>query len=189
MSRSMVLIGTSLGGLGALTSVLSDLSASFPWPVAVVQHRSAEDSGVTLAGVLQQQCALPVDEVEDKDPIVGGRVFLAPPDYHLLVERDAFALSTEARVSLARPSIDVLFDSAVASFDGLLVALVLTGASVDGARGAARVKAHGGVVLVQDPATAESAIMPRATIAATAVDAVLPLAAMGAYLNRLAASR
>ncbi len=189
MGRGMLLIGTSLGGLDALGAVLGELSSSFPWPVAVVQHRSAEDSGITLATVLQQTCALPVDEVEDKDPIVAGRVYLAPPDYHLLVERDAFALSTEARVSLARPSIDVLFDSAAASFEGLLIALVLTGASFDGAHGATRVKARGGMVLVQDPDTAESAIMPRAAIAATKVDAVLPLAAMGPYLNRLAASR
>lgn len=186
---SMVLIGTSLGGLEALAAVLGALSSSFPWPVVIVQHRSAEDSGNTLTAILQHRCALPVCEAEDKDPILGGRVYVAPSDYHLLVERDTFALSTEARVSLARPSIDVLFDSAAASFDGQLVGVVLTGASFDGARGAARVKAVGGVVLVQDPRTAESPVMPEAAIAAVNVDAVLPLAAIGERLNRLAATR
>lgn len=187
MARTLVLVGASLGGLDALVAVLGSLAPAFPWPVAVVQHRSAEDSGDTFGAALQQACPLPVYEVEDKDPIVDGRVYLGPPDYHLLVERDAFALSTEARVSLARPSIDVLFDSAVASFEGSLIAVVLTGSSSDGARGAARVKGAGGVVLVQDPTTAESPVMPRAAIAAMSPDVVLPLGAIGEHLNRLAA--
>lgn len=189
MARSLVVVGTSLGGFDALVSVLSSLSAGFPWPLAIVQHRSAEDVASTLPTMLQRRCALPVREVEDKDEIIDGHVNVAPPDYHLLVDRGGFSLSTEARVSLARPSIDVLFDSAAAAFGASVVAVVLTGASSDGAYGAARVKASGGVVLVQDPATAESKVMPLAAIAAAAVDQIIPLAAMGAYLNRLAASR
>lgn len=189
MGREVVVIGASLGGLDALRVLLSALSASFPWPLAIVQHRSAEDVADTLPNLLQRRCALPVREAEDKDPMIDGHVYVAPPDYHLLIERGAFALSTEARVSLARPSIDVLFDSAVAAFGASVVAVVLTGASADGARGAALVKARGGTLLVQDPATAESGVMPLAAIAAAPADRVLPLAALGEYLNRLAAMR
>lgn len=189
MGREVVVIGASLGGVDALGELLSALSASFPWPLAIVQHRSAEDVADTLAQMLQRRCALPVHEAEDKDPMIDGHVYVAPPDYHLLVDRSAFALSTEARVSLARPSIDVLFDSAAASFGSSVVAVVLTGSSADGAHGARLVKARGGTLLVQDPATAESRVMPLAAIAAAPPDRVLPLAALGEHLNRLAAMR
>lgn len=189
MGRAVVVIGASLGGLDALGVLLSALSASFPWPLAIVQHRSAEDVADTLPLILQRRCALPVREAEDKDPMLDGHVYVAPPDYHLLVERAALALSTEARVSLARPSIDVLFDSAVAAFGASVVAVVLTGASADGAQGARLVKARGGTLLVQDPKTAESGVMPLAAIAAAKPDRVLPLVALGEYLNRLAAMR
>lgn len=189
MPRALVVVGASLGGLDALEVLLAQLTPNFPWAIALVQHRSVEDVHDTLATTLQRRCSLPVREAEDKDPIVDGRVYVAPADYHLLVDDRAFALSTEARVSYARPSIDVLFDSAAAAFGANVVAVVLTGASADGAYGARRVKGEGGVVLVQDPATAESRVMPDAAIAATTPDAVLPLQALGAHLNRLAASR
>ncbi len=188
MKRALVVLGASLGGLDALRTMLSALSTSFPWPLVIAQHRSSEDVSDMLPLMLQRTCPLPVSEVEDKDPILGGHVYIAPPDYHLLIEQGAFALSTEARVSHARPSIDVLFDSAAAAYGPRVVAVVLTGASADGARGAARVKAAGGMLLVQDPATAESPTMPLAAIAAAAADVVLPIEALGAYLDRLAES-
>ncbi len=186
---ALVVIGTSLGGLHALQSVLGGLGATFPWPVAIVQHRSAEDIDDTLAVILQRHCVLPVREVEDKDPIEPGRVYLGPSDYHLLVEADGFALSTEGRVTFARPSIDVLFESAAAVFGRMVVAVVLTGASSDGAAGVVSVKAAGGRVLVQDPLTADSAVMPRAAIATRRVDEILPLATIGSRLNQLVQQR
>jgi two-component system chemotaxis response regulator CheB len=186
MKRALVVLGASLGGLDALRTMLAALSTSFPWPLVIAQHRSSEDVSDMLPLMLQRTCPLPVREVEDKDPILGGHVYIAPPDYHLLIEQGAFALSTEAKVSYARPSIDVLFDSAAAAYGARVVAVVLTGASADGAQGAARVKAAGGMLLVQDPATAESPTMPLAAIAAAAADAVLPIEALGAYLDRLA---
>ena len=154
--------------------------------MAIVQHRSSEDVIDTLQTLLQQSCALPVREVEDKEPMLDGVVYVAPSDYHLLVGHDGFALSTDAKVNFARPCIDVLLDSAVALCASSLVAVILTGASADGAVGATRVKAKGGTVIVQDPETAESPLMPRSTIAAVIPDAVLPLAEIGAALNRLA---
>lgn len=189
MPRDLVVVGASLGGLSALEVLLGGLSEGFPWPVAIVQHRSAEDINDTLPVVLQRRCALPVAEVEDKDPIEPGRVYVGPPDYHLLIEAGTFALSTEARVISARPSIDVFFDSAAAVCGARVVAVVLTGASADGAQGSARVKARGGTLIVQDPAGAESPVMPRAAIAAAKADHVLPLTEIAPTLNLLAASR
>jgi two-component system chemotaxis response regulator CheB len=182
----MVVVGASMGGLAALQCILRDLSAGFPWPVAIVQHRSVDDIVDSLSLVLQQSSALPVREVDDKDPIVDGVVYIGPSDYHLLVGPEGFSLSTDAKVNFARPCVDVLIESAVALCASSLVAVILTGASVDGAAGAARVKAEGGTLVVQDPATAESPLMPRAAISAAVPDQILPLAEIGPYLNRLA---
>ena len=180
----IVVVGTSLGGLAALKLVLGGLPAGFPLPVAVVQHRSAEES--LLAALLQGHCALPVAEANDKDRIIAGRVYLAPADYHLLVDVGHFALSTDARVCYARPSIDVLFESAADVYRDRVIGVILTGASSDGALGAARIKKLGGRVVAQDPATAESPVMPRAAINAGVVSEVLLLSDIALYLSRAA---
>ena len=116
---------------------------------------------------------------------MAGRVYLAPRDYHLLVERGHFALSTEAPVYFARPSIDVLFESAADAYGEGVVGVVLTGANGDGARGLARIKAAGGLAVVQEPATARAPEMPSAAIEAADVDRVLPLPEIAAFLNGL----
>ncbi len=170
----LIVVGTSLGGLNALTHILSQLPATFSTPLAVVQHRH-RDSEHLLVNLLQSSSRLPVFEIEDKLPIQPGAIYLAPADYHVLVERDHFALSVDAQVLHARPSIDVLFDSAADSYGPSLLGLILTGASHDGAHGLKSIKAAGGLALVQDPATAECAIMPAAAIAATRVDYVVQL--------------
>jgi two-component system, chemotaxis family, protein-glutamate methylesterase/glutaminase len=170
----LIAVGASLGGLQAVETLLSGLPQDFPVPVAVVQHRRA-DAGDRLRVILQRHTTLRVREPHDKEAVLPGRVYLAPPDYHLLVEGTAFTLSTEGPVSYARPSIDVLLDSASDAYGAGLIGVILTGANHDGAYGAKRVKERGGLVLVQDPATAESAVMPRAAISATQVDYVLPL--------------
>lgn len=179
----VVVIGTSLGGMRALQLVLGGLANDFPLPVAVVQHRGTETAQSQLAPLLQLYSALPISEAEDKQPFQGGRVYLAPPDYHLLVGDGRLALSVDERVQHARPSIDVLFESAADTYREGVQAVVLTGASADGALGAQRVKRHGGTVVAQDPKTAEAPAMPRAAIAAGAVDCVLPLPEIAAYLN------
>ena len=164
--------------------LLPGLAEDFPWAVVVVQHRSKEP-GSELCRYLQRCCRRNVSEPEDKEPIMTGRVYLAPRDYHLLVERGNFALSTEAPVYFARPSIDVLFESAADAYRDLAVGVILTGANRDGARGLARIKSSGGRAVVQEPQGAESRAMPEAAIAATEVDRVLPLAGIAAYLNEL----
>ena len=189
MSRAslpkIVVVGTSLGGMQALEVVLRGLMPDFPLPIAVVQHRSAEWDGQRshLARLLQLHTALPVVEASDKDPLDGGRVYLAPPDYHLLVDDGRLALSIDARVCHARPSIDVLFESAADAYREGVLAVLMTGASADGTTGALRIKKRGGTVVAQDPRTAESPIMPQAAIAAGVVDRVLPLEEIAPYLN------
>jgi two-component system chemotaxis response regulator CheB len=183
-AERIVVVGTSTGGLAAMQVLLPALAEDFPWPVVVVQHRSREP-GSELCKFLRRCCRWSVLEPEDKEPIRAGHVYLAPRDYHLLVERGNFALSTEAPVYFARPSIDVLFESAADAYGEHVVGVVLTGANVDGARGLSRIRAAGGLAVAQDPATARAPEMPLAAIAAAAVDRVLPLQEIAPFLNEL----
>jgi two-component system chemotaxis response regulator CheB len=178
-------VGTSLGGLHAITTMLRAIPSNLPVPILIVQHRgTASDEG--LVTVLQDQTALKVVEAEDKVPLAAGTVYVAAPDYHLLVEAPGeVALSTDAPHRSARPSIDVLFETAAEAYGAGVLGVLLTGASADGASGLARIKALGGRAIVQDPATAECATMPAAGIAAAAVDYILPLESIGEYLVTL----
>lgn len=181
MKYALVVIGASLGGLQALRVILSALPAGFRLPVAVVQHRSPA-AGAPLQFVLQEACALKVQEIEDKQAIAPGVVQLAPPDYHLLVEDDHFALSLEAPVRYARPAIDLLFETAARCFGPQLVGVVLTGTGDDGAQGLAAIQCHGGLALIESPQTAQAAAMPTAATAATSGAIELELARIGPYL-------
>jgi two-component system chemotaxis response regulator CheB len=183
LTFEIIVVGTSYGGLAALQTVLPALARDFPLPVVIVQHRGKDSDN--LCEFLQRHSALPLSEPNDKEAIAPGRVYLAPRDYHLLIERDGFALSTEAPVGYARPSVNVLFESAAEVYQQHVVGVVLTGANTDGARGLAKIKAHGGLCVVEDPAGAASRGMPQAAIDATAVDAVLPLPEIAPYLNQL----
>lgn len=178
---AIVAIGCSLGGYNALNVILRALPRDYPLPVAIVQHRGVDVD--LLAPALQELSALPVREAEDKEPIVPGCVYVAPADYHLLIDAGRFALSTDAKVLSARPSIDMLFESAADAYQERVIAVVLTGASKDGAAGAARVKKKGGIVVVQDPATAEARLMPQAAVQACAVDRVLNLNGIASFLQ------
>ncbi|MCU0526792.1 MAG: chemotaxis protein CheB [Elainella sp. Prado103] len=180
----LIVIGTSLGGLTALPVLLQTLSPALSTPIAIVQHRH-RDSRSGLLDFLQPYTTLSLREVEDKDPIQPRTIYLAPADYHLLVESHQFALSIDEPVSFARPSIDVLFETAAESFGKEAIGVILTGANQDGAQGAATLKAQGGTVIIQDPTTAESPIMPAAVQANTSVDWVLPLTQIGSCLNHL----
>jgi two-component system chemotaxis response regulator CheB len=182
----ILVIGASLGGLRALTTLLAQLPVDFALPIVIAQHRHS-DSEDRLAAFLRGHSPLAVREAEDKQPIVGGRVYLAPADYHLLVDRGSLALSTEAPVLSARPSIDVLFETAADAYGSHTIGLILTGASDDGARGLARIRQRGGLALVQDPSTAECAVMPLAAIAATHTEHVLPLEKIAPFVIRICA--
>lgn len=183
----LVAVGGSLGGMSALQIILGALPDSFPLPIAVVLHRY-KTSNEALPAFLRRAGKLPVVDVDDKLRIRGGQVYLAPADYHLLVEKGMFSLSVDDRVSYSRPSIDVLFESAADAYRDKLVAVVLTGSNSDGARGAKRVKARGGFLVVQDPRTAEAPQMPQAAIDEARVDRILPLERIGPFLVELCGS-
>jgi two-component system chemotaxis response regulator CheB len=178
---SLVAIGASLGGLHALRTLLRGVPADLPVSVAIVQHRRADPES-RLLSLLAKECALPVIEPEDKLPLEPGHVYLAPSDYHLLVERGRLALSVDPPVQFARPSIDVLFESVADAYGPAALGVMLTSSSADGAAGAEAIKRAGGRVLVQDPETAESPIGPRAVLTRTAVDGVFPLEGIAAAL-------
>ncbi len=179
----LVAVGASWGGPEALGQLLGQLRPDFATPVVVVQHRGPSAPEGAMSGYLAGWCALRILDAEDKDRLEPGHVYLAPPDYHLLVDGDSLALSLEAPVAYSRPSVDVLFESCADCFGPDLVAVVLTGANSDGSRGVVKVRAAGGRVLVQDPAEAERPEMPMAAIATGAVDEVLDLMGLAIRLN------
>jgi two-component system, chemotaxis family, protein-glutamate methylesterase/glutaminase len=162
----LVVIGTSWGGLDALRRILSALPAQLDAAVVVTQHRAPESHPSAFRDLLASATPLVVREAVDKEELRPGTVFVAAPDYHLLVEGTSLALSTEEPVMHARPSIDVLFETAAESYRERCVGVVLTGANADGARGLARVAELGGLAVVQDPAGSERDEMPRAALAA-----------------------
>jgi two-component system, chemotaxis family, protein-glutamate methylesterase/glutaminase len=180
-SPQLIVIGCSLGGMKALQTIFSALTPEFCVPVAIVQHRhKASNEG--LPSFFRRVTNLRVVDVEDKQWIKPGYVYLAPADYHLLVEKGSFSLSVDVPVAHSRPSIDVMFESAADAYRDRLLGIVLTGANADGAQGAQQIKKHGGMVIVQDPATAEAPAMPQATVDAVRVDRILPLERIGPFL-------
>lgn len=177
-----VVLGCSAGGLEVLRLILPGLPAGFPLPVVVVAHTSP-DSGGLLAELLSHCCALPVRIAEDKAPVEGGIIHVAPPGYHLLIEHNlSFALSVDAKVCNVRPAIDVLFAAAAEAFAGRLAGVLLTGANEDGRAGLAAIRALGGLTIAQDPDTAAADTMPRSAIDAGVVDHVLAPGAIAGFL-------
>jgi two-component system chemotaxis response regulator CheB len=182
----LAVVGTSWGGLAALRTLVAGLPESFTMALTIVQHRH-KDSDHLLRTLLQERAALEVCEVEDKMPVEHGRIYVAPPDYHTLVEPGHFSLSTEAPVRYSRPSIDVTFSSAAGSYGHRTVGIVLTGANTDGAEGLRQISDRGGMALVQDPSTAESPTMPAAAAKAVPRARVMPLPELVAFLRELPA--
>ncbi len=180
-----VVIGVSAGGLDALSTLLPALPATFGLPVIVCQH-VREDAEGYLIEHLGAKCRIRVAEAEEKQGIEPGCVYIAPPGYHLLVELDkTFSLSVDLRVNYARPSVDVLFESAADAYLGKLVGVILTGANSDGSKGLRKIKECGGLTIVQDPESAYANAMPRAAIQETQPDHILPLEKIGPFLAGL----
>jgi two-component system, chemotaxis family, protein-glutamate methylesterase/glutaminase len=183
----LIVIGCSLGGMNALQTIFSSLTDEFCVPIAVVQHRH-KASNESLPAYFRRESHLCVVDAEDKQPIAPACIYLAPANYHLLVERGFFSLSVDAAVGFSRPSIDVLFESAADAYRENLAGVVLTGANADGAQGAQKLKRRGGFLVVQDPATAEAPTMPQAVIDSARVDRILPLDRIGPFLVELCRS-
>ena len=163
MGYELVVIGTSWGGLNAIRRVLKSLPGDFDLPIVIVQHRH-RDSSEMLVGLLQEHTPFEVSEVEDKAELKPGCIYIAPADYHVLVERGHLALSTEEPFRYSRPSIDVTFESAADVYGRKTIGVIMTGANDDGSRGLKRIADRGGRAIVQDPRTAESPVMPNAAI-------------------------
>lgn len=159
-----IVIGTSAGGLFVLFDLLKQLPADYPIPLIVVQHR-AKDQRDLLEEILQSRCRIRIRQAEEKEKINAGNVYIAPPDYHLLIENDyTLSLSADAHVRYSRPSIDVLFESAAFAYGAALIGIILTGANSDGAAGLTTIKKEGGLTIAQDPKEAAFPMMPEAAI-------------------------
>jgi two-component system, chemotaxis family, protein-glutamate methylesterase/glutaminase len=184
VAYSIAVVGTSWGGLNALRELVGKLPANFRVPTVLVQHRHRQSDHL-LSTFLQERTTLAVAEVEDKMPIEPGALFIAPADYHLLVDRGFFTLSTDPPVRYSRPSIDVTFYSAADAYGPATIGVILTGANSDGSRGLRRIFDRGGAAIVQDPSTAESPTMPSAAIRCVPEARVEPIARIAAMLAEL----
>ncbi|MBU3112900.1 chemotaxis protein CheB [Clostridium lacusfryxellense] len=185
MKIKALVIGASAGGLDAISTVISGLKEDFSVPILIVQHIGRHPSKY-MVKYLNDICNINVYEAEEKEKVLPGNAYIAPPNYHLLVEGDeTLSLTVEPKVNYARPSIDVLFDSAANVYGNGLIGIILTGANRDGSNGLKRIKELGGITIVQDPRTATSNTMPMAAIALTKVDYVLKLSEISNKLNEL----
>lgn len=179
----VVAVGASAGGLEAVGKILSALPGDFAPAVLVVIHVPPNRPSM-LAEIFSHRCVLPVQEADDKEPLLGGVVYLAPPDYHLLLEHErALALSRDPPIHFSRPSIDALFESVAESAGARSVGVLLTGASSDGAEGLRAIAAAGGLTAVEDPETAHVATMPRAGLARVRPDIVAEVAGIADWLR------
>jgi len=185
MKYTAIVIGVSAGGMNALGKILPVLPEDFPLPVIIVQHLSPQSDNYMIR-YFDNNSNIKVREAEEKEPVKPGVAYFAPPNYHLLIEQDhTFSLSTEGRVNYSRPSVDVLFESALDAYCSGLIGIILTGANNDGSRGLKRIKECGGLAIVQEPASAEVSAMPEAALKLTAVDYVLKLEEIAPLLVKL----
>jgi len=166
MNYEAVVLGVSSGGMNALKFIFAALPAGFTIPIIIVQHLSPRSDNEWIE-LLNENSNLTIKEADEKEKIESGNVYIAPSNYHLLIEKDrTFSLTIDERVNYARPSIDVLFETAAEAYKNKLIGIVLTGSSNDGAKGIKRIKECGGLAIIQDPETAESSYMPASAIAA-----------------------
>ncbi len=181
-----IVIGVSLGGMNALRELLANLKDEVSIPILIVQHLHARCDNY-LANYLDKFSNRNIKEAEEKEVITANNVYLAPANYHLIVEEDrTISLTTDDPVNYCRPSIDILFDSAAETYASKLIGIILTGANNDGTNGMKNIKKNGGLLVVQDPTTAEASTMPSSVITQTKVDYILSLKEISDLLNVIA---
>jgi len=184
-----VVIGVSTGGLKVIKAILSVLPSEFALSIIIVMHRHKETDGY-LERSLNDECKMQVKQADKKEEIKAGIVYVAPPNYHLLIEDDGtFSMSVEGPVNYARPSVDVVFESAAEVYGEGLIGVILTGANKDGSRGLKMIKKSGGLTIVQTPETSEAAEMSKSAMEAVKPDYVLPLIEIGRLLRKLESER
>jgi len=185
MKYEAIVIGVSSGGMITLNTILRHLPSDFALSIIIVQHQHPESDDF-IAKFLDAKCSLTVKQADEKESILPGVIYIAPPNYHLMIEEDrTFSLTIDKRVHYARPSIDILFETAADVFGEKLVGIILTGANKDGSHGLRKIKESGGLTIVQDPDTAEVDTMPKAAIASTKIDYILPLEKIGPFICTL----
>jgi two-component system, chemotaxis family, protein-glutamate methylesterase/glutaminase len=181
-----IVIGASAGGVEALGLLLPALPAKFRPALLIVLHLPRERPSL-LVEIYEKRCALPIREADDKEPIEPGTIYFAPPDYHMLVERNRqIALSTDEPVHFSRPSVDVLFESAADVYADRLLGVILTGANEDGAAGLHAIHRAGGVTVVQQPESAKVPLMVVSALQRNPADFVLSLPQIAELLVGLA---
>lgn len=181
----LIVIGGSSGSLKVILHLLRELRTDFTIPMLLVLHRNNQQESV-LAELLAAKSFLPVKEVDEKDALLAGHIYIAPQDYHVLLESDGyFSLDYSEKMHYSRPSIDVSFISAAEAYDSHLICILLSGANADGAEGLQEVKKHNGIAIVQDPDDAEVDYMPRRAMAAGSVDYVMNTNQLVDFLNGL----
>lgn len=179
-----IVLGGSAGALDALAVILPTLPRTFAVPIVLAVHLPP-DRPSHLAHVLSMHCLLDVKEVEDKEPLIPGAIHVAPPNYHVLLERgDRLALSVDDPVHFSRPSIDVLFESAAVAYGSAVLGVLLTGANEDGARGLLAIRRTGGLTVVQSPETSLVRTMPESALRLAADHQVLAVTEIGPFLAR-----
>ncbi|BAV06087.1 CheB methylesterase [Filimonas lacunae] len=180
----LVVVGGSAGSLDVILKVLPLLSERLLIPVIIVLHRKTSDDNI-LVELLAAKTKLPVKEVEDGDIITPGIVYVAPADYHLLIEKNGgLSLDASEKINYSRPSIDATFESAALAYNTQLTAVILSGGNGDGTEGLKAVKEHKGVAIAQDPSTATAPYMPQFAITAIPMDAILDAEGLAEYINQ-----
>ncbi|MCJ8209072.1 chemotaxis protein CheB [Mucilaginibacter sp. RS28] len=183
--EKLVVIGGSAGSLPVIMFILQHLKPTLRIPVVVVLHRKS-DSDSSLSTLMAHRAKLVVKEADDKDPIIPGMIYLAPPDYHLLVERDKhFSLDDSEKINYSRPSIDVTFESAAEAYGKGTVGILLSGANADGVDGLQVIQEHGGIIAVQDPSSAQVPYMPQAAVNQLKVERILGIQDIPGFIDSL----
>ncbi|MBC8987173.1 chemotaxis protein CheB [Pedobacter sp. N36a] len=179
------IIGGSAGSLEVLLKVLPALDPSLSFPIVIVIHRK-HGADSLLPGLLSSRTAMPVKEVDEKEMMVPGSIYIAPSDYHLLIEMDCtFSLDYSEKVNYSRPAIDVTFQTAAEALKEELVCLLLSGSNADGVNGLATVKQWGGIAVIQDPDSAQVAYMPEQARKNVQIDRILRIEEIAAFINLL----
>ncbi len=175
MKYEAIVMGMSSGGMNVMKIMFALLPESFNTPIIIVQHISARSDNQWIK-LLNEKSKVPIKEADEKELIETGNVYIAPANYHLLIEKNkTFSLTIDEKVNFARPSIDVLFDSAADAYTNKLIGIILTGSNNDGTSGLKRIKECGGLTIVQNPESAESDYMPKSALAAMQPDYILSI--------------
>lgn len=185
ISYKLLVIGGSAGSLEVLLPLIESLKGSFCTPIIVVLHRKT-DSENLLSDLIMRRSRMRTKEAEDKEPIEENTIYVAPADYHLLVEKDfSLSLDHSEKINYSRPSIDVTFETAAEACGKRVIGILLSGANEDGAEGIQEIRRRGGVTVVQDPSTAVVPFMPEKAITTGHVDYILSIEEMADLLNKV----